>query len=80
MKPREWGNFELNSTGLRAREVQRAAEEERIAQQRFKKTHPDNRLVADVLEAEWNEALRAHCDAQHDYQRQRNHSNGLNER
>ena len=63
--------------GLRAREVQRAAEEAQIAQQRFMQTHPDNRMVADVLEAEWNEALRAHRDAQHDYERQRNRGNEL---
>lgn len=66
--------------GLRAQEVQRAAQEAQIAQQRFMQTHPDNRLVADVLEAEWNEALRAHRDAQHDYERQRGHGYWLNER
>ncbi len=29
---------------------------------------PDNRLVADTLEADWNDALRALRTAQHDYQ------------
>jgi hypothetical protein len=32
---------------------------------------PDNRLVADSLEAEWNEKLRAHEQANERYQRQR---------
>ena len=29
---------------------------------------PGNRLVADILEAEWNEKLRAHTAAQEDYE------------
>ena len=43
----------------RAQRVQRAREEADLARQRFMQTHPDNRMVADVLEAEWNAKLRA---------------------
>ena len=34
-------------------------------------THPDNRMVADVLEAEWNAKLRALDEAQHELKRSR---------
>ena len=33
------------------------------------KVDPDNRLVADALEAEWNDKLRSHTDALADYER-----------
>ena len=33
------------------------------------KVDPDNRLVADALEAEWNDKLRLHADAVADYER-----------
>jgi hypothetical protein len=33
------------------------------------KVDPDNRLVADTLEAEWNDKLRRHADAAEDYER-----------
>ena len=33
------------------------------------KVDPDNRLVADALEAEWNEKLRLHTDVVEDYER-----------
>ena len=36
---------------------------------RYMKVDPDNRLVADALEAEWNEKLRLHADAAADYER-----------
>ena len=48
----------------RAQAVQRARQEADLARQRFMQTHPDNRLVTDVLEAEWNAKLRALDDAQ----------------
>jgi hypothetical protein len=32
---------------------------------------PDNRLVADTLEADWNRKLRALAEAQEEYERQR---------
>jgi len=43
---------------LRARAVQRAQVDADLAQRRFMMVDPDNRLVADTLEADWNEKLR----------------------
>ena len=55
----------------RAQRVQRAREEADLARQRFMQAHPDNRMVADVLEAEWNAKLRALDEAQHELERRR---------
>ena len=55
----------------RAQRVQRAREEADLARQRFMQTHPDNRMVADVLEAEWNAKLRALDEAQHELEHRR---------
>ena len=55
----------------RAQRVQRAREEADLARQRFMQTHPDNRMVADVLEAEWNAKLRVLDEAQHEFERSR---------
>jgi hypothetical protein len=54
---------------LRLQQVERARYEADLARRRYMGVDPDNRLVADVLEAEWNEKLRAHGAAQEDYQR-----------
>jgi len=43
---------------LRKQQVERAEYEANIARRRFMQVDPDNRLVADTLEAEWNEKLR----------------------
>ena len=64
----------------RAQQVQRAREEANLARQRFMQAHPDNRMVADVLEAEWNAKLRALEEAQHELERRRAEpSQGLDE-
>ncbi len=55
----------------RAQAVQRARQEADLARRRFMQTHPDNRLVADVLEAEWNARLRALDHAQQELEQQR---------
>ena len=55
----------------RAQRVQRIQEEASLARQRFMQTHPDNRMVADVLEAEWNAKLRALEEAQRELERGR---------
>ena len=55
---------------LRRQQVERARYEADLAQQRFMKVDPNNRLVADVLEAEWNQKLRALNEAQEQYERQ----------
>jgi Recombinase zinc beta ribbon domain/Recombinase len=44
---------------LRHLQVERAQYEADLAQRRYLKVDPDNRLVASVLEAEWNTKLRA---------------------
>ena len=56
---------------LRGRQVERARYEADLARRRFMQVDPDNRLVADELEAEWNRRLRAVTDAQDEYERQR---------
>jgi DNA invertase Pin-like site-specific DNA recombinase len=56
---------------LRRQQVERARYEADLAQRRYLRVDPDNRLVADSLEAEWNHKLRALGAAQEDYDRQR---------
>ncbi len=55
---------------LRRQQVERARYEVDLARRRYQRVDPDNRLVADVLESEWNEKLRALQTAQDDYERQ----------
>jgi DNA invertase Pin-like site-specific DNA recombinase len=43
---------------LRAQQVERARYAAELAQRRFLRVDPENRLVADVLEADWNARLR----------------------
>lgn len=54
---------------LRGQRVQRASQEADLARRRFMEVDPGNRLVADVLEAEWNEKLRGLRDAQEELER-----------
>jgi len=49
---------------LRSLEVERARYEADLARRRFMKVDPENRLVADELEAEWNRKLRALTETQ----------------
>jgi DNA invertase Pin-like site-specific DNA recombinase len=56
---------------LRRQQVERARYEAELAQRRYLRVDPDNRLVADSLEADWNQKLRAYAEAQEDYERQR---------
>ena len=53
---------------LRRQHVERARYEADLAQRRFLKVDPDNRLVADALEADWNAKLRALATAQETYE------------
>jgi hypothetical protein len=55
---------------LRARQVERVRYETDLARQRYMQVDPNNRLVADVLEAEWNQMLRALEQAQEKRERQ----------
>jgi len=56
---------------LRHGQVERARYEAELAQRRYLRVDPDNRLVADSLEADWNHKLRALSAAQEEYERQR---------
>jgi len=56
---------------LRFKQVERARYEADLARQRYMQVDPNNRLVADILEAEWNDKLRALQQAQEDYEHQR---------
>ena len=56
---------------LRRQHVERARYEADLARERFMQVDPKNRLVADALEADWNEKLRALTEAQEQYERQR---------
>lgn len=52
---------------LRASHVERARHRAESARRRYLSVDPDNRLVADSLEADWNDALRQLRDAQDAY-------------
>jgi DNA invertase Pin-like site-specific DNA recombinase len=56
---------------LRQQQVQRARYEADRAQVRYMHVDPNNRLVADTLEADWNNKLRALTQAQEDYEKHR---------
>jgi DNA invertase Pin-like site-specific DNA recombinase len=53
---------------LRQTHVTRAHQRAELARRRYLSVDPDNRLVADTLEADWNDALRALQTAQDDYE------------
>jgi DNA invertase Pin-like site-specific DNA recombinase len=54
---------------LRRGHVERARHRADLARRRYLAVDPDNRLVADSLEADWNDALRALQTAREDYDR-----------
>jgi DNA invertase Pin-like site-specific DNA recombinase len=54
---------------LRKSHIERARHRAETARRRYLAVDPDNRLVADTLEADWNDALRQLGDAQDDYER-----------
>ncbi len=56
---------------LRRRAIERAQVEADLAQRRFMLVDPNNRLVADTLEGEWNEKLRVLAKAREDRERAR---------
>ncbi len=55
---------------LRRTQLERARYEAELARRRYMKADPDNRLVVNNLEAEWNDKLRLHLAAQEDYEQQ----------
>jgi len=56
---------------LRCRAVERAQVDADLAQRRFMMVDPSNRLVADTLEADWNDKLRALTKARDERERAR---------
>jgi hypothetical protein len=56
---------------LRRQHLERTHYDAELARRRYMKVDPDNRLVADALEAEWNDKLRIHADAVADYDNRR---------
>jgi len=56
---------------LRATQLEQARYEAELARRRYLKVDPDNRLVADALEADWNERLRRLDTLQQEHERQR---------
>ena len=53
---------------LRYRQVERCRYEADLSRRRYMRVDPDKRYVAEVLEAEWNEKLRALDEAQSTYE------------
>jgi DNA invertase Pin-like site-specific DNA recombinase len=56
---------------LRCRVIERAQIEAELAQRRFMRVDPSNRLVAGTLEREWNDKLRALAEAREERERAR---------
>ncbi|MGH9463666.1 MAG: hypothetical protein ACRD1X_20890 [Vicinamibacteria bacterium] len=56
---------------LRRQQVEQAQYEADLARRRFMQVDPSNRLVADSLEADWNEKLRTLSEAQKRYEQQK---------
>jgi len=54
---------------IRRQQVERAQYEVNLAQRRYMQVDPDNRLVAETLEAQWNEKLSALEKAREEYDR-----------
>ncbi len=55
---------------LRRKHVERAQYEAELARRRYMNVDPDNRMVAESLEAEWNDKLRSLAEAQQQYEQQ----------
>ncbi|CAI10618.1 transposase (plasmid) [Aromatoleum aromaticum EbN1] len=70
------GRLEQAET-LRASQLERARYEAELARRRYLKVDPDNRLVADALEADWNARLRQLDALQREHERQRAADQGL---
>ena len=62
---------------LRSSQLERARYEAELSRRRYLKVDPDNRLVADSLEADWNAKLRNLDSLQQDHERQRKADQGL---
>jgi hypothetical protein len=58
---------------LRQQQVERSRYEAELARRRYLRVDPDNRLVADSFEADWNAKLKMLAEAQELCERQREH-------
>jgi len=54
---------------IRQEQVERVRYEMELARRRYLRVDPDNRLVADALEADWNQNLHALAEAEEQYKR-----------
>jgi len=54
---------------LHRAQIQRVREEAELAQQQYMLVRPENRLVADTLERQWNDKLRQLAEAEEEYTR-----------
>jgi hypothetical protein len=68
---REIGERVQQADALRTTQLERARYEAELARRRYMAIDPDNRLVADQLEADWNERLRRLDALTQEQQRQR---------
>jgi DNA invertase Pin-like site-specific DNA recombinase len=62
---------QAEADALRRQQVERARYEAEAARARYMEVDPKNRLVADSLEGDWNDKLRAAGEAQERYEQQR---------
>lgn len=62
---------------LLRRQVERAQYDADLARRRLMSVAPENRLVAETLEHEWNEKLSLLEQARRDYDKKRNHHHGV---
>jgi DNA invertase Pin-like site-specific DNA recombinase len=65
-----------NADELRLKHIERARYDAELARRRYVSVDPENRLVADALEADWNDKLRQLAQAQDDHDRARTNGNG----
>lgn len=65
------------AAAMRATQLERCRYEAELARRRYVKVDPDNRLVANALEAEWNERLRQLDVQQREHERRQQADSGL---
>jgi DNA invertase Pin-like site-specific DNA recombinase len=65
------------ASAVRRVQLERARYEAELARRRYLKVDPDNRLVADALEADWNARLRRLDALQQEHERQQQADQGL---
>lgn len=64
---------------LRSQAVEQARHGAELARRRYMQVDPDNRMVADTLEADWNAKLRVLADAQEQCEKQKERDRGLDD-